>query len=135
MAVVDGALDCDLPYCTLSDQGKAQCTAIGQQFAKPYADQLGITEYDVTEMHSISTSVPRVIESAEAALTGMFPTGLPYVDFVPNTQDLQMSHWTSWPAWGMSDGWHRNTSQLNAAVLQHMNASTLRRLGDSADDI
>jgi hypothetical protein len=45
--------------------------------------------------------VPRVVVSGEAMVLGMFPDALPFVDYVPNDEDLQLSMWSSWPTWLM----------------------------------
>lgn len=130
MAVIDGALDCDLPYCELTNQGKAQLTAVGKVVYERYAGLLNLTEYDVTKMQSISTSVPRVVLSSESLITGMFPNALPFVDFVPNTEDLQMSSWTSWPSWSMGGASQRNISQISTQVLNVVDHSTMMKLAD-----
>ena len=112
-----GKLLCNYPYCQLTSQGKSMCNALGRSILDEYV-RTGAVElsaiYNVTEMQSVSTAVPRVVVSGEAAVLGLYPDGFPFVDFSPIDEDLGMSFWTSWPTWQIRQTYDVETVKLDA---------------------
>lgn len=124
-----GKLSCNEPHCRLTDFGKAQCVAVGQALAQRYRAQLGLTDYNVTKMHSVSTAIDRVVLSGESVVLGMYPDALPFVDYVRVTDDVQMSWWNSWPAYKMSDAYNRAVRDVELTAAGLFNSSVLTRFG------
>jgi hypothetical protein len=116
---VNGSATCNAPFCELTDQGKRQCMAVGEKIRADYFDQFGwqAHPYNVSLIHSESTSVSRVVISGEAAVMGMWPNSLPFVDFVKNTDDLLLSMWTSWPAWKIRSTYSVEEAKMNTALI------------------
>jgi hypothetical protein len=114
--------------CALADHGVAQMTALGHQLQQRYPTILLPAEYDVTKMQSVSTDEKRTVQSAEAVVTGMWQNALPFVDFVPLNQDMQLAAWCSWPAVVLAGGPSRNDTDFATAALQILDRTTIKSI-------
>lgn len=122
-------VSCSYPYCELTDNGKKMCLSVGKFIRSQYGQLMPPTNgYNVSAMKSMSTNVARVVISGEAVVIGMYnETSLPFVDYVPQDLDVQLTVWTSWSSWKayqrkytqpqppMNQTWV--TEQMGAAVL------------------
>ena len=125
----DGGMSCADPLCRLTNAGKDMLFELGREIQAAYGGTvipsaivstppppgaiLVPSPYNTSVIPSISTSVDRVVVSAEAFILGMYEgfaqppavataklaSVLPYVDYVAQSDDIQLSPWTAWPAW------------------------------------
>ena len=127
-----GKLLCTFPFCQLTAYGKAMCRSLGTYLRATYGDArvFGFPpHYNVTELQSVSTSIPRVVVSGEAAVLGLYPDAFPFVDFVPVEDDLAMSFWTSWPTWQIRGTYDVETARLNPIAETMFDSAYLQSLG------
>ena len=101
------------------------CRAVGKYVKETYFGLTGWEElrdqpYNVSFIHSESTQIPRVTVSGESAVMGMWPGSLPFVDFKQTDLDIEMSPWTSWPAWKIRNTYSTVGSNLSFSLLEDM---------------
>ena len=119
LGLVDGRATCSAPFCHLTKAGIRMCLAVGTTIREAYFDRLGLTgiPYNVSYVHSESTEVPRVVISGEAAVMGMWPDSLPFVDYVPAKDDIWLSPWTAAPTWKIRGQYDVIEARVNNALL------------------
>ncbi|CUG88629.1 histidine phosphatase, putative [Bodo saltans] len=136
MGVVDGALVCAYPYCQLTNQGKDMCRTLGRYISTTYNSTglINLPEnYNVSFMSSIGTDYSRVVVSGEAMVMGLYEgsplQALPFVDFIPITDDVELVMWKSWPSYIIRNTYDTEVHVDDAWVRAFINESHLTELG------
>lgn len=136
LGVSGTTLLCDYPYCELTDEGKDMLRSLGRFLWARYCSS-GLlplpVPYNVSFMASQSTQYSRVVVSAEAMIMGLYEGSepLPFVDFVPKTDDTALVMWESWPTWKIRSTYDLEAGKIADWVTSFIGGENITALGDA----